>query len=198
MTHYYSEKQEGKLKLFEIEIAVKGNKYNLFSSDGIFSKKELDIGSRVLIENCILNDNDFVLDIGCGYGAVGITLAKFNNIRVLMTDINERAVFLSNTNIKNHRLKNAEARKSNLYENVSEEFDVILSNPPQSAGKEVCFKIIEGAHTHLKNDGSFQLVARHNKGGETLEKKMKEVFGNVERIGKGSGFKVYMSRKIID
>lgn len=195
MTHYYSEKQEGKLKLFQIDIKIKGSELSLFSADGIFSKKEIDKGSRVLIENCVITPSDYILDIGCGYGVIGITLAKLNDVKVLMTDINERAIFLTNMNIKSQRLKNAEARKSNLYDNITEEFNVILSNPPQSAGKDICYGIIEGAYTHLKKDGTFQLVARHNKGGETLEKKMKETFGNVIRTGKGSGFKVYMSKK---
>lgn len=195
MTHYFSEKQEGKTKPFPIQVKVAGLDFEMFSADGLFSKSEIDAGSRVLIENCIINEDDYVLDIGCGYGIVGISLSKLHDIKVLMTDINERAVEVSRMNIRKLHFKNAEARKSNIYDNITEEFDVILSNPPQTAGKDVCFKIIEGAFTHLKPEGSFQLVARHNKGGSTFEAKMKEVFGNVSRIGKESNFTVYMSRK---
>jgi len=196
MAHYYSEKQEGQLKPFPVKIKVKGMEFSLLSGGGVFSKEELDKGTKVLIENCIINDGDSVLDIGCGYGVLGISLSKRFDIKVLMSDINERAIILSKMNIKSHNLKNAQARKSDLFENIPEkDFDAILSNPPQSAGKEICFKMIEGAFSHLKSCGSLQIVARHNKGGATLEKKMNEIFGNAARIGKGSGFKVYMSRK---
>ena len=75
------------------------------------------------------------------------------------------------------------------------DFDVVLSNPPQTAGKEICFKLIEQSNEHLKNNGNLQLVARHNKGGKTLSKKMEEVFGNVRVIAKKSGYWVYVSKK---
>lgn len=196
MSHYYSEKQNTKSKVFEINIRVLGTEFQMFSTDGIFSKDELDSGTKVLIENAIVDSTDFVLDIGCGYGAVGITISKIYGAKVLMTDVNERAVSMAFMNIRKYRLSNIESRKSDVYKNIPESFDVILSNPPQSAGKSVCFEIIEGAFNHLNENGSLQLVARPNKGGRTYEEKMKEVFGNVEKIGKGSGFSVYISRKI--
>lgn len=86
-------------------------------------------------------------------------------------------------------------KKSDLYLEIEEKFDVILTNPPQTAGREVCYKIIEEGFNHLNENGTLQLVARHNKGGETLQKKMNEIFGNAEKIGKDHGFTVYMARK---
>lgn len=195
MPHYFSEKQEGKLVTFSVIIRLKGDEFELLSSSGVFSKRDLDNGTRLLIENCVVKDGDNVLDIGCGYGVVGISLAKKHNIKVLMTDVNERAVKLSRMNIKKLKLENIEAKKRDLYDKIESDFDVILSNPPQTAGKKVCFGIIEGAYSHLKKNGTFQLVARHQKGGKELEKKMNEVFGNVEQIAKGSGFRIYLSRK---
>ena len=195
MPHYYSEKQAGELKPFKIKIKLKKLDYELLSASGVFSKKELDKGTKLLIENCLVKDGDDVLDIGCGYGVVGISLAKLYNIQVLMTDVNERAVKISRMNVKKHNLKNIKVKKSNLYEKIDEKFDVILSNPPQTAGKKVCFDIIEGAKENLKKGGSLQLVARHQKGGKELEKKMKSVFSKVEQIAKGSGFRVYVSEK---
>ncbi len=111
-----------------------------------------------------------------------------------MTDINERAIKLSRMNIKLNNIENVIVKKSNLYGNIEGEFDAIIINPPQTAGKKVCFEIIEKAKEHLKKNGLLQLVARHNKGGKELEKKMKEVFGNVEEIGKKSGYRVYISK----
>ena len=87
----------------------------------------------------------------------------------------------------------AKVVQSDAFENIDENFDVILLNPPQTAGKKLCFKMIEEAKEHLKKGGSLQLVARHQKGGKTLQKKMEEVFGNSEVLSRQSGFRVYMS-----
>ena len=98
-------------------------------------------------------------------------------------------------NIKLNNVK-AEICQGNLYETIKQnDFDVILSNPPQTAGKEICFQLIEQSKNHLKNNGNLQLVARHNKGGKVLSSKMKEVFGNMKVIAKESGYWVYESVK---
>ncbi|MBR9690202.1 class I SAM-dependent methyltransferase [Candidatus Woesearchaeota archaeon] len=194
MPHYYSKKQQGKFTPFPVKIKLKKIQFELYSAPGVFSKKELDKGTKLLIENCVVKDGECILDIGCGYGAIGISLAKIVDINVLMTDINERAVFLAKKNIKEHKLDKVKAKKSDLYDKIDEKFDSILTNPPQTAGKKVCFEIIEGAKEHLKKGGTFQLVARHQKGGKELEKKMNKVFKNVEQVAKGSGFRVYISK----
>ncbi|MBI3035464.1 methyltransferase, partial [Candidatus Woesearchaeota archaeon] len=104
----------------------------------------------------------------------------------------KRAVMLAKKNIELNNAK-AEIHQGHLYEKIKgNDFDVVLSNPPQTAGKEICFKLIEQSKEHLKNDGNLQLVARHNKGGKTLSKKMEEVFGNVKVIAKKSGYWVYV------
>ncbi|MCK5139036.1 MAG: extracellular solute-binding protein [Thermodesulfovibrionia bacterium] len=76
---------------------------------------------------------------------------------------------------------------------IKDKFNTILVNPPQTAGKEICFQIIDNAKNHLKERGLLQLVARHNKGGSVLEKRMNQVFGNVEQVAKGSGYRIYVS-----
>jgi len=82
-----------------------------------------------------------------------------------------------------------------LPKKTKDKFDIILSNPPQSAGKKLCFEIIEKAPLFLKLRGSLQLVARHKKGGKDLSKKMQEIFGNVETLGRKSGYHIYYSEK---
>ena len=143
----------------------------------------------------LIEKNSKVLDIGCGIGVLGIAAAKLYNADVAMSDINKRAAMLANRNIKLNNVK-AGIYQGNLYEKIKQnDFDVVLSNPPQTAGKELCFKLIEGSKQHLKNSGNLQLVARHNKGGKTLSNKMQEVFGNVKVIAKKSGYWVYLSVK---
>jgi 16S rRNA (guanine1207-N2)-methyltransferase len=98
---------------------------------------------------------------------------------------------------KNAEVNNVEinALQSDIFSNIKENFDAILVNLPQHAGKDICFKMIEESYKHLNSNGSLQAVSRHQKGGKSYQKKMEEVFGNCTDIGKGSGYRVYMSVK---
>lgn len=195
MEHYYFEQQKSLLKLKKIKQRIKGIEFDFYTASGVFSKERIDKGTLVLAENMVIDKNSKVLDIGCGIGVLGVIAAKFFNANVIMSDINRRAVMIAKKNIELNNVK-AEIYQGNLYEKIKhKDFDVILSNPPQTAGKELCFKLIEKSKEHLKDGGSLQLVARHNKGGKTLSKKMEEVFGNVKVIAKKKGYWVYMSGK---
>jgi len=197
MEHYYSEKQTSPLRIKEIKVVLRGNTLQFYTGSGVFSIGKVDKGSEVLIENCIIKEGDNVLDLGCGYGAVGIAIAKaFPSAFVRMADINTRAVMLSKRNAKLNDVRNVEITQGNLYEGVDGKFNTILINPPQSAGRELCFEMIEKAKDYLKKEGLLQLVARHNKGGKELEKKMDIVFGNVKEIAKKGGYRIYVSELI--
>lgn len=193
--HYYSEKQDSELKTSEISAKLRGNLLRFTSASGTFSKSRIDKGSELLIEYAKIPKDARVLDLGCGYGPVGIAVAKSNpDASVLMIDINERAVFLASRNIFANRLSNCAAKKSDSFSNIqSERFDAILLNPPQTAGKKLCIQMIRDSYLHLNPTGTLQLVARHNKGGADLEKHMLEIFGNVVQIAKGSGYRIYLS-----
>jgi 16S rRNA G1207 methylase RsmC len=193
--HYYSEKQTSELRIREIDVNLRGNILKFRTGSGVFSIGKIDKGTKLLIEKCIVKKDWKILELGCGYGCVGIAIGKaFPSTSVLMTDINERAVKLSRMNIKLNKVENVKVRKSDLYKNIHEKFDTIITNPPQTAGKKICFEIIEKAKEHLNKNGLLQLVARHNKGGKELEKKMKKVFGNVKDIGKKAGYRVYVAK----
>jgi len=212
MEHYYSEQQKSLLNIKKIKQKIKGKEFEFYTSSGIFSKDKIDKGTLVLAENMFIAQNSNVLDIGCGIGVLGIAAAKLFNANVVMSDINKRAVMLAKKNINLNNVK-ADVHQGNLYKSIKQnDFDVILSNPPQTAGKEICFQLIEQSKNYLKsyrnkvsgelknqrflsNNGSLQLVARHNKGGEALSAKMQEVFGNVEVIARKAGYWVYMSVK---
>ncbi len=198
MTHYYSEKQESKEDRKQITVKLRGNNLKLITASGIFSKNHIDDGSFLLIEqSAISKEKDKkILDLGCGYGAVGIPISKnFPESKVVMSDINERAVQIAQENAKINK-SNAVAIKSDVFEKIHEKFDCILVNPPQSAGKELCFRMIEESFDHLNTGGNLQLVARHQKGGRTLSEKMHSVFGNCKAIAKSKGFRIYYSEKI--
>jgi len=195
MSHYYSKEQDSKSELKKIGITVFNQFFEIYSNQGIFSKDSLDNGSELLIESAIINDKDKVLDLGCGNGVIGCMIAQKYDIELVMSDVNQRAVKVADLNIKLLGIKNAKAVQSDMFENVKEEFDTILLNPPQTAGKLICFKLIEESANHLRKGGLFQIVARHKKGGATLEKHMEEVFGNVRQTEKKSGFRIYISEK---
>ncbi len=197
MEHYYSEQQTSLLKIKKIKQKIRGIDFEFYTSSGVFSKGKADKGTLILAENMVINKDSKVLDIGCGIGILGIAAAKLFNADIVMSDINKRAVTLAKMNIKLNNVK-AEVYQGNLYEPIQDYtnyFDMILSNPPQTAGKEVYFQLIEQSKKYLKNNGSLQLVARHNKGGKMLSKKMKEVYGNVGIIAKKAGYWVYVSVK---
>ena len=195
MEHYYSKEQKSPLNLKKISQRINGKEFYFYTASGIFSKDKVDKGTLILAENIVIDKNAKILDIGCGIGILGIAAAKLFDADVTMSDINKRAVMLAKKNIKLNNV-NADIYQGSLYEKIKDnDFDAILSNPPQTAGKELCFRLIEDSKIHLKKGGSLQLVARHNKGGASLGKKMEQVFGNVKVIVKKSGYWVYMSVK---
>ncbi|MDN5337191.1 MAG: rRNA (guanine1207-N2)-methyltransferase [Thermotogaceae bacterium] len=199
MEHYFIEKPKSPLKVANVELILKnGHKYVFKTPSGVFSFKRIDKATKILIENCIIHGKD-VLDIGCGYGVIGITLKLENpDINIYMSDINKRAVEFAKINAKNNNIV-AEIRQSDLYNCWKEyKFDVIISNPPIVAGKRIWQKLIEGAYEHLKPGGSLQLVAYHNKGGKSISKYMEDVFGNVDYLAKEGGIRVYISKRELD
>lgn len=196
--HYYTEKPTSKLVTEQITVRINETEIKLTTASGIFSRKKIDLGTKILIDNIEIKKNTKVLDLGCGYGVIGISIAKIiPDTKVVLTDVNERATQLAKENAKQNNVT-VDVRTGDSYETVAgETFDYILLNPPQTAGRKLCFQLIEKAPAHLNANGIFYLVARHQKGGAMLEAKMKEFFGNVETVARESGYRVYKSVKII-
>ncbi|WP_126993475.1 class I SAM-dependent methyltransferase [Thermosipho globiformans] len=195
--HYYTEKPTSILKVKIVELKLKnGHVYRFKSPSGVYSFGKIDRATKILIENSRINYGD-VLDIGCGYGVIGITLKKENpDINLYMSDINERAVEFAKINSKDNNIE-ADIRHGYLYEpwdNVN--FNHIISNPPIVAGKQVWMKLIEGAFEKLRGGGTLELVAYHNKGGKRIKEYMRSIFGNVEELCKEGGIRVYSSKKL--
>ncbi len=196
--HYYDEKQTSEFKPKKIKIAVAGVEFEIYTAAGVFSTDQLDRGTKVLIDKSLVPDNAKVLDLGCGYGVVGVAIKKLHpSAEIFMSDTNSRAVRLSKMNSELNKT-GATVLQGDSFSNkelAKLEFDTILLNPPQSAGKEVCFKLIDESKEHLVKNGLLQIVARPNKGGTTLMKKMQETFGNAREIARKSGYAVYVSAK---
>ncbi|MFC2174953.1 class I SAM-dependent methyltransferase [archaeon] len=194
--HYYSKKQTSKLVKREWAVEVNGRRLVFETASGTFSPRKLDIGTAAMIKYMAPPEDGKVLDLGCGNGVIGIVVAAENpRLEVVLSDVNSRAVMKSKANIRRNKLKNAKVVQSDLFAKLTGGFDCILSNPPISAGRKVVFAMVEESFGHLNLGGSLQMVARKTKGGEMLAKEMERVFGNVEDIGRKSGFHVYKSVK---
>ncbi len=192
--HYYSKKQTSRLIKREWALEASGKRLVFETASGTFSPKKLDNGTAALLKYMQLPKSGKVLDLGCGNGIIGIVAASGNpRLEVLLSDINRRAVGEAKANIKRNKVPNAKAIQSSLFEKIPKKFDCILSNPPISAGRKTVFAMVAESHKHLLPGGSLQMVARKSKGGKALSEEMARVFGNVEDIGRQSGFHVYKS-----
>ncbi len=166
-----------------------------FNSDnGVFSKNHLDYGSKLLIETIIKNceKNLNILDVGCGYGFIGISLAKIMNYDVTMVDINKRAVHLTEMNIKENNIK-AKVLESNIYENVTGKYNIVVSNPPIRAGKKVVLEILDKAREFLNIDGELWFVIRKDQGAKSIAKELEKYY-KVELMDKDKGFYIYKAK----
>ncbi len=192
--HYYSIEPSSKLKVRYLKLKLKnGHEYVFKSASGVYAFRRIDKASKILIEHAVI-DGKRILDLGCGYGVVGITLKKeFPDLEVFMSDINKRAVEFAKINAKDNNVE-VEIRWGDTYEPWQDmRFDTILLNPPVTAGKRVWMKMISEAPEHLKEGGSLQVVAFHNKGGSRIKEYMKKIFRNVEDVWKEGGIRIYRS-----
>lgn len=195
--HYFAVLPKSQAKLGLIRTNLRGKAFEFLTASSVFSKKQVDPGTRLLIEAMLLPESGFALDIGCGYGAVGIAAATFNpKLRVIMTDVNMRAVTLARRNANLNRVKNIEVRQGYLYEPVKElTFQCVLSNPPVSAGMETVKAIITEAPKAMTSKATFQMVIRSKIGAKTLPSVFNEAFGNCQVLARESGYRVLKAEK---
>jgi 16S rRNA (guanine1207-N2)-methyltransferase len=195
--HYFTAAPKSQERFGIVKTCLKGRSFDFLTASSVFSKTKVDSGTRLLVEAMILPQKGCVLDIGCGYGAVGITAAAFNRqLHVVMTDINARAVRLAKKNLQLNKVFNAETRYGHLYEPVDGlKFDCVLSNPPVSAGMDTVKAIIVGAPQVMAEGATFQMVIRSKIGAKILPALFSEVFGECVVLARESGFRVLVGKK---
>lgn len=186
MAHYFTnDKVKSNEKIINIKI---NNTCLLFTVDnGVFSKKGLDFGTRSLLESIDTNKiKGDILDFGCGYGPIGIYIAKMTNEKVDMVDINERALNLSK---KNAELNDVDVNifQTDIFSNIDKNYDYIITNPPIRVGKKVLYEILFQSLHHLKENGKLFLVINKNQGAKTLLKDLNEKY-SANIINKNKGF----------
>jgi len=192
--HYYSRRPQSKSKPMTWEFQLLGKTYTFKTDVGVFSKNEVDFGTRLLIENFKEPSiNGDFLDLGCGYGPIGIALAdKFRNRNMIMVDVNERAITLAEHNLKYNTIKNAEVFYSDGFSNLkNHHFAAIITNPPIRAGKKVIYQMFEDSRLKLLKGGELWLVIQKKQGAPSAKKKLEELFDSVETVARGKGYYVF-------
>ena len=193
MSHYFTN-DHVKSNEHEIDVIINNLKLKFIVDNGIFSKKGLDFGTRTLLENIdIKKIKGNVLDFGCGYGPIGIYINKITKANVDMIDINKKALALAKRNAKLNDV-NVNVFESNIYENISEKYNFIITNPPIRVGKKLLYEILFDAENHLKENGELWLVINKNQGAKTLAKDLEQTY-DVTIVTKNKGFYIICAKK---
>ena len=192
MEHYFTANPSVKSEERIIEYEIKDKKLSFISDNGVFSKNHVDSATELLVKTIYDEVKGKILDVGCGYGVIGITLATSKNVTdVEMIDINHRALDLAKRNAeKNKVASKIKILESNGFEQIKEKYDAIITNPPIRAGKAVIYQMYADAKEHLKKDGALYIVINKKHGAPSTIKYLEELFGNSEILDKKAGFNV--------
>lgn len=195
--HYYTRQPSVKSDVHTAQEVLRGKTFTFLTDAGVFSKKGVDYGSKHLIETMELSENAKVLDVGCGYGPMGLSAAVMcPKGHVTMVDINERAVELSKENARRNGISNVTILQSDLLEQVKDlKFDAVLTNPPIRAGKETVHRIFVDAYDCLVDGGSLWVVIQKKQGAPSAVKKMESLYSEVVEVSKDKGYRILKATK---
>ncbi len=187
MGHYFINDDNLKSEIRKTQATIKNYRFTFYTDNGVFSKKGLDFATRCLLETLDTTKiKGNVLDFGCGYGPIGIYVAKTTDTSVDMVDINSRSIALA---IKNAEINNVDVNifESNIYDKITKKYDFIITNPPIRVGKEVLYKILFEASNYLNENGQLWLVVNKQQGAKSLVRDLKEAY-EVDVVAKIKGF----------
>ncbi len=185
---YYTADPSSESRPVPCAFPYRGHGLNFMTDAGVFSKGELDAGSRLLLDALpALSGN--VLDLGCGWGAIGVAVAKANpTARVVMADVNHRALDLTRQNAARNGVTAEVIESDGMAAVMGRTFDAIITNPPIRAGKQVIYAMFADAAKSLNPDGALYLVIRKQQGAESCVKYLKTLYAEVEKLDKSGGF----------
>jgi len=208
MSHYFIEDKSLKHALKEIKYDFMGRSFKFVTDSGIFSKDHVDPASDILINNISLPEVNpgeagsqaqalRLLDLGCGYGCIGIVLAKTHGLHLTQADVNPAAINLTKHNCRVNNVDSV-VLQSDCFNNIEGQFDIITLNPPIHAGKAVTYKMYEESPAYLADGGKFYAVTLKKHGAESTITKLKDIYGNCEVIYKKKGHYVLCCVKSVD
>lgn len=197
LEHYFTNNENLKSELRKLIYNYENINFEFFSDNGVFAKNKIDYASKLLVESFIKEKHDDksdgdVLDVGCGYGFMGIVIGKVLNKKVELIDVNKRALHLCEKNIKINEV-DGKAYESNAYECVKNKYEYIITNPPIRAGKETVLNILKGARNHLLDNGELWFVINKDQGAKSTVNSIKSCY-NVEVVAKSKGFFVFKAK----
>ena len=183
----YFDNVDLKSEIRKFDVDILNNKFTFYSDNGVFCKEHLDFGSRLLLENIPWNEiTGSILDVGCGYGPIGIIASRLTGNKVTMCDVNKRALHLAKMNAKENKI-DALIIESDCYSNISGKYSTIITNPPIRAGKKIVYDILFSAKEYLIPDGTLFLVIHKDQGAKSLIKDLEDAY-NVQVLEKNKGF----------
>lgn len=193
---YFENNPELESNEIKITYYFKKEKLEFLTDNGVFSKGGVDFGSSLLLKTVEINEEQTALDVGCGYGTIGLTLAKVNgNMKIDMVDVNDRAINLAVKNKTLNDIKNVEIFASYIYEKINKKYDLIISNPPIRAGKSVVHSIALQAINYLNENGKFWCVIQKKQGAPSLFKALQTAYSSVEVVEKDAGYWIIKANK---
>lgn len=195
LEHYFTNNTNLPSNLKYIKYAYDTYSFTFISDNGVFSKNKIDYGSRLLVETFLKNNQSKIsnlLDVGCGYGFMGITLSKILNCEATLVDVNKRAVHLAERNIKENQVQ-GNSLVSDGYQFVQKKYDLIITNPPIRAGKEVVLRILKGAQEFLNPNGTLWFVIRKDQGAKSIMKTLEEIY-EIRVLEKEKGFYIFTAK----
>ena len=198
MSHYFTNDKNLVSNTKELVYKYSSFSFVFLSDNGVFSKKYIDYGSKLLLETYLsVEDKPLkVLDVGCGYGFIGAVISVVNNSYVDMIDINKRAVHLAKRNTKKLKGFTGNVFESDAYENVKDKYDVVITNPPIRVGKDKVLEILLESFSHMNDDGTLYFVIRKDQGALSIAKIIKENKCEIDVINKEKGYFIYKVKKI--
>jgi len=197
MAHYFDRNPEVASRPNEFSTRIRGIDLAFETDRGVFSPERIDFGTRLLIET-VAEDlaqagirKGRLLDLGCGYGPVGIALKRiYPALEPTLSDVNERSVALAKKNATKNGVRGVEVLVSDGFERLAGPFDLVVTNPPVRAGKSVVHAFFEGAYERLAPGGRLYVVLQRKQGAPSATEKLEALFGDCEAIEKDAGYRV--------
>ena len=199
MGYYFDDNPASSSEIREIKFTLFDKEYTYYTDNGVFSKSRIDEGSYIFLKILLpLHLTGNILDLGCGYGPIGLTIAQNSlEARLTLADINSRALALASKSCAKLNLTNrVTCLQSDIYEKIEGPFDSIVVNPPIRAGKIVINQMFSGAKQYLIDGGSLYVVIRKKQGAESAFKYIETVFGNATILHKEKGYWIIKATKV--